>query len=202
MTDTGLPSVPDRCWFVEPLPFECRLSLFVLALKAGVRAGRVYLNNLIEKSEAPEGASYAGVIFDPTRMTDNVIAIINLDGSDTSRLVNGAGKVDWMQLHPDLDFEVAIRKQPWTIGKGQFLWGHAVTHRGFPAGGSGLSDEQDRAIMRVIIDAIADNLAPLMSKELIDKRDAHNSWAGDGPSPQYTWVLDLLGQFEPEVVES
>lgn len=176
---------------VERLPFNCSLALFSEGVAEAVLAGRTHLTQQVKKGKEKKGATYAGLIYDPTDPLGGAIAEINLGGSDTSRLVNAAGKVDWMQLHPDVDFDQAFTEMPWLIGSGQFLYGHATTRCGFPAAGSGLSAKGDRRIMNVMLEVLADTVRPGMVEAMTRLRDNGAKWLDGEPRPEYAEMADI-----------
>lgn len=176
---------------VERLPFNCSHTLFSEGVAEAVLAGRTHLTQQVEKGKEKKGATYAGLIYDPTDPLGGAIAEINLGGSDTSRLVNAAGKVDWMQLHPDVDFDQAFTEMPWLIGSGQFLYGHATTRCGFPAAGSGLSAKGDRRIMNVMLEVLADTVRPGMVEAMTRLRDNGAKWLDGEPRPEYAEMADI-----------
>lgn len=176
---------------VERLPFNCSHTLFSEGVAEAVLAGRTHLTQQVKKGKEKKGATYAGLIYDPTDPLGGAIAEINLGGSDTSRLVNAAGKVDWMQLHPDVDFDQAFTEMPWLIGSGQFLYGHATTRCGFPAAGSGLSAKGDRRIMNVMLEVLADTVRPGMVEAMTRLRDNGAKWLDGEPRPEYAEMADI-----------
>lgn len=176
---------------VDTLPFNCSYGLFCAGLTEATIGGRTWLNDRVERGKEKQGSTYAGLIFDPTDSLGGPIAAINLGGSDTSRLVNAAGKVDWMQLHPDVDFDQAFTEMPWLIGSGQFLYGHATSRCGFPAAGSGLSAKGDRRIMNVMLEILADTVRPGMVEAMTKLRDGGAKWLDGEPRPEYAEMADI-----------
>ena len=193
---------PDTFWvLVNEPPFACDLEDLEGGLRLGVLAGRAYLDTLVATNQAPDGSSFAGLIYNPADPTDSrPIAAINLGGSDPSRYANAAGKVEWMLAHPGLTIDDAVEQQPWTIGTGEFVWGHAVQHRGFVGGGSGLSCDQDAEKMRVIINALVNYLQPLMTRTLQDLRAQGGKWVSGAPNYQYTYTATLCDLLMPNFV--
>ncbi|MCA0228302.1 hypothetical protein LCH21_02500 [Patescibacteria group bacterium] len=176
---------------VDRLPFSCSYELFCVGLAEATIGGRTWLNDRVERGKEKQDSTYAGLIFDPTDSLGGPIAAINLGSSDTSRLVNAAGKVDWMQLHPDVDFDQAFTEMPWLIGSGQFLYGHATTRCGFPAAGSGLSAKGDRRIMNVMLEVLADTVRPGMVEAMTGLRDNGAKWLDGEPRPEYAEMADI-----------
>ncbi len=193
---------PDAFWvLVNEPPFACDLEDLEEGLRLCVLAGRAYLDALVATNQAPDGSSFAGLIYNPAEPTnDHPIVAINLGGSDTSRFVNAMAKVDWMVAHPGLTIDDAVEQQPWTIGTGEFAWSHAVQHRGFVGGGSGLSCDQDAEMMRVIINALVNYLQPLMTRTLQDVRAQGGKWVGGTPNYQYTYAATLCDLLMPNFV--
>ncbi len=177
----------DTCTvLVDTLPFACSKSLFSEGLQEATLAGRAFLDRQVKKGKEKKGSTYGGLIYDPTDPLGGPIAAINLGGSDTSRFVNAAGKVDWAQTHPDVNFDDAFKTMPWLIGVGQFMWGHATMCCGFPAAGSGLSAKGDLRIMNVMIEVLADTIRPEMSKGLKELRSGGMKWLDNEPRTEYT----------------
>lgn len=176
---------------VDTLPFNCSYGLFCEGLVEAAISGRTWLNNRVKRGKEKKGSTYAGLIFDPTDSLGGPIAAINLGGSDTSRLVNAAGKIDWAQQHPDTDFDKAFKTMPWLIGSGQFLWGHATMCFGFPAAGSGLTAKGDRRIMNVMLETLADTVRPGMTEAMTELRERGMKWLDGEPRPEYAEMSNI-----------
>lgn len=176
---------------VEKLPFACSHGLFHEGMVDATLAGRKWLKGQVKKGKEKRGSTYAGLIFDPTDSLGGPIAAINLGGSDTSRFVNAAAKVDWAQMHPDVNFNTAFAEMPWLIGSGQFMWGHATMQHGFPAAGSGLTAEGDFRIMNVMLNSLANTIRPEMAKNLRFLRDGGAKWLDGQPRDEYVEMADI-----------
>ena len=177
---------------VKELPFDCDMLEFERALRAGMRSARNYLDDEIAAGNEVLDASYAGLIYSPVASNfGEVIAVVNLNRSPADRLVNAAAKVDWMLNNPGASMNNVPRFMPWLIGRGQFLWGHAALVCGFPGGGSGLSQENDRTVMEVILKDVTDGIRQHMAQRIATQRTASGKWSGDaGPRDEYKLILD------------
>ncbi|AGL62271.1 hypothetical protein L336_0568 [Candidatus Saccharimonas aalborgensis] len=176
---------------VDALPFDCDIDVFDQAVRRAMFNVHWYLAWLIEQGEEQPGATYSGLVCSPVRehgrpYLDDVLLEFHLGDGPRRRLVNAAAKLDWMQLNPGVSMETVFAEEPWRLGSGQFRFGHAVVHRGFPGAGSGLSQANDRKVMVEFLDKLTDGIARHCSAQ-IAKRGEGQYWAGgdNTPRPEY-----------------
>lgn len=172
-------------------------SMHAVALVADVR-----LRRMIRDGEVEDGRDSLGVVLlDPTpsrsatSFNEQVLATIVLGPHGAEFVPNAAAKADAHARH-GVNNGLLVRYASHCLGNGDFAWGNSAEYKGAIGGGSGLSVEQDGAMVRLMLEHIMETVRVSRDCWIDEQRRLNpegHRWfnSANEPPAKYKAVLDL-----------
>jgi hypothetical protein len=165
---------------------------------AGDKADDLLATWIEDGKVARSSSSFAAVILDPVRprsaveFKDRVLATVEIGPKSARYLSYAAAKADVYDRHGVPNREL-VASYSHCLNDDDLAWGGSAEYDRAIGGGSGLSEQQDTTLVRVILRSFVDNVRHYHDAWLAERRqEGGQDWynSTDEPGAEYAFFMD------------
>jgi len=157
---------------------------------------------MIDRGEVdPSRNSFGMVFLDPTnprgvtKLAKLILATIELGPRGTDYLPNAAAKADAHHRH-GMPNGALLQEGNFSLGDGDFAWGHSARYGTAIGGGSGLSAEQDYNLTYATLEEVMTRVHNERQRFLSERRkQGKHGWFNAANMPPEQYVLCFAGPY-------